>query len=525
MWDRPGLKNPHLIDVVLSSCLLIYWYQIAHHVKSDQSLRVLTYHGTSRKPMKSEDFLEYDVIITSYGTLSAEYMPRNSKTPLAIPQKSGLYCTEYRRVILDEGHSIRTATTKAARAAFSVLARSRWALTGTPIVNSLKDLHSLVRFIGLTGGLERFEVFNDVLIRPLKAGLQDASLLLQALMGSICLRRRKEMAFIDLRLPQLTEYINKVSWLPHEREKYDSLGAEARGVMQDYMGRQARDPNKAQATYCHLLEVILRLRQVCNHWKLCGERVTDLMKLLESQKVVELTPENRKALQTMLQLSIESRDDCPVCLESLHDHEPTITPCAHVFGKPCIVRVIETQKKCPMCRAELENDSCLVEPAIDDPEAAAAAAERDALNLSIDGETSSSKIEALLTILKSSREKDPSTKTVVFSQWTSFLNIVQTQLQVHGFKFARIDGAMNARKRDEALAALDSDPECSVMLASLGVGAVGLNLVAANQVVLTDSWWAPAIEDQAVVSFLVILLLCCCLLARTKEHARLTMSI
>ena len=482
--------------------------QIAHHIKTDHALRVLTYHGASRKPLKSQDFLDYDVIITSYGTLSIEYLPRTSKTPPPIPRKSGLYSVEYRRIILDEGHSIRTATTKAARAAFDVLARSRWVLTGTPIVNSLKDLQSLVRFIGLTGGLERSEVFHDVLIRPLKAGLADANLILQALMGSICLRRRKEMAFVDLRLPELTEYINKVSWLPHEREKYDGLGAEAKGVLQDYMGRQKRDPSKAQATYCHLLEVLLRLRQVCNHWKLCGERVTNLMKLLESQSVVALTPENRKALQDMLQLSLESQDDCPVCLESLHQHEPVITHCAHVFGKPCIARVIETQHKCPMCRAELESDAYLVEPAVDDVETDAAAAERNALNQSIDGDTSSSKIEALMTILKSSREKDQTTKTVIFSQWTSFLDIVQVQLGVHGFKHARIDGKMNAPKRDAALLALDSDPECTVMLASLGVAAVGLNLVAANQVVLMDSWWAPAIEDQAVVGVVLAINSC-----------------
>ena len=463
--------------------------------------------------MKPQNFLEYDVVITSYGTLSTEYMPRNTKTPPTVPRASGLFCTEFRRIILDEGHCIRTATTKAAQAAFGVLALSRWVLTGTPIVNSLKDLQSLVRFVGLTGGLERADVFNDVLIRPLKAGHPDANLILQALMGSICLRRRKEMAFIDLRLPALTEYINTVSWLPEERKKYDSLGAEAKGVLHDYMagqaqnGSRANNVNRAQASYGHLLEVLLRLRQVCNHWKLCEGRVTTLMKLLESQQVVELTPENRKALQDMLQLSIESREDCPVCLEALHDHEPVITPCAHVFGKSCIARVIEGQQKCPMCRAELSDTSCLVAMDLvveDDAAAAAAAAELDAHQTSsIDGETTSSKIEALMTILESSRVHDASTKTVVFSQWTNFLNIVQAQLQVRGFKFARIDGAMNAKKRDEALAALDSDPECTVMLASLGVGAVGLNLVAANQVVLMDSWWAPAIEDQAVVSFFV----------------------
>jgi SWI/SNF-related matrix-associated actin-dependent regulator of chromatin subfamily A3 len=57
---------------------------------------------------------------------------------------------------------------------------------------------------------------------------------------------------------------------------------------------------------------------------------------------------------------------------------------------------------------------------------------------------------------------------------------------------------MSARLRDQALHALEEDPDCTVMLASLGVCSVGLNLVAANQVVLSDSWWAPAIEDQAV---------------------------
>jgi SWI/SNF-related matrix-associated actin-dependent regulator of chromatin subfamily A3 len=45
---------------------------------------------------------------------------------------------------------------------------------------------------------------------------------------------------------------------------------------------------------------------------------------------------------------------------------------------------------------------------------------------------------------------------------------------------------------------LDEDPETRILLASLSVCSVGLNLVAANTVILADSWWAPAIEDQAV---------------------------
>ena len=463
--------------------------QIAQHVKADNPLRVLTYHGTARKAMKASDFADYDVVITTYGTLSTEYLPGGTKAPQSIPRKSGLYSVHWRRIVLDEGHQIRNPNTKSALAATSILATSRWVLTGTPIVNNLKDLYSLVKFIGMSGGLERLEVFNSVLIRPLKAGAQDATLLLQALMGTLCLRRRKEMKFIDLRLPELSEYVHRIKFLPQEKEKYDALQAEAKGLLQTYQNRAGQgNGKKAQEAYRHLLEILLRLRQVCNHWKLCGERVTSLMSLLEEQKVVDLTPENRKALQDMLQLSIESREDCPVCLEGLHGHNPVITHCAHIFGSDCITRVIETQHKCPMCRAELKDDTCLVQPAVEFGESA---------DQAIDFDTNSSKIEALLSILKASHKK-PGTKTILFSQWTSFLDIVEKQLGEHGYKYTRIDGKLPAARRDDALKALDSDPNCTIMLASLGVCAVGLNLVAANQVILMDSWWAPAIEDQAI---------------------------
>jgi len=233
--------------------------------------------------------------------------------------------------------------------------------------------------------------------------------------------------------------------------------------------------------------MLLRLRQVCNHWKLCGERVTSILSVLKSQEIVDLTPENRKALQDMLQLSIESHEDCPICLENLHN--PVITACAHAFGYECIERVIETQHRCPMCRAEPLEIDTLLRPAVELGESS------EQSDIEVEG--SSSKVEALLEILQASRKK-PGTKTVIFSQWTSFLNIVQAQLDKHGYKYARIDGTMRANQRDASLVALETDPECTIMLASLAVCSVGLNLVAANQVILADSWWAPAIEDQAV---------------------------
>ena len=78
------------------------------------------------------------------------------------------------------------------------------------------------------------------------------------------------------------------------------------------------------------------------------------------------------------------------------------------------------------------------------------------------------------------------------------MNLIEPHLQQHGTKYARVDGKMPSVKRDNNINAFTHDPDCVVLLASLSVCSVGLNLVAANQVILSDSWWAPAIEDQAV---------------------------
>jgi SWI/SNF-related matrix-associated actin-dependent regulator of chromatin subfamily A3 len=197
--------------------------QIERHVKKENTLSVLTYHGSNRKQMTYRDFGEYDVVITTYGMLSTEYLPRGVKTPEKIPRKYGIFSMKWARVVLDEGHTIRNPNTKAAVAATNILATSRWILTGTPIVNSIKDLHSMLKFLQITGGLERMEIFNAILMRPLASGDRNAELILQSIMKTMCLRRRKDMKFVDLKLPELSEYVHRIPFRKDEKEKYDAL--------------------------------------------------------------------------------------------------------------------------------------------------------------------------------------------------------------------------------------------------------------------------------------------------------------
>lgn len=108
------------------------------------------------------------------------------------------------------------------------------------------------------------------------------------------------MKFIDLRLPECKEFVHKIQWYPEEEEKYKILDAEAKGLLNQFANRGPEGTdNKDQ--YRFLLEILLRMRQVCNHWTLCGERVKSLMKLA-GMKTVTLNEENRKALQDLLQI-------------------------------------------------------------------------------------------------------------------------------------------------------------------------------------------------------------------------------
>ncbi|KAK5046215.1 hypothetical protein LTR84_008358 [Exophiala bonariae] len=482
MADPHKNGSPTLIISPLS--VMSNWkHQTEHHVKTKYAPRVLVYHGQANKYLKPAKLKEHDIVITTYQTMTQELYPYGQLTAEPTPTKDGLFSIKWRRLVLDEGHQIRNPKAKMSQAACALEAESRWILTGTPIVNNLKDLFSHVKFLRLSGGLAEFDVFNSALIRPLKYNDQHARTLLQALMSTMCLRRMKDMKFVDIKLPEISFHKYVVKFLPHEQERYDAFKNEALGMV------EAVKAQSGDNTMTHLLEVLLRLRQTCNHWKMCDEeRVKKLLSLVDENKIVDvMNPANRKALQDLLQVRIDSQDECPVCLDSLQDS--VVTACAHSFCRDCISRVIETQRKCPLCRADLSADS-LVEPS-------AGMGEDEEADVDIDPDTTSSKIEALVQVLKAA-EGDATVKTVVFSQWTSFLDLVQVQLTKHGLNFTRLDGKMTSTARDVAIESLNTDDSCKIMLASLSVCSVGLNLVAANQVILADSWWAPAIEDQAV---------------------------
>lgn len=111
--------------------------------------------------------------------------------------------------------------------------------------------------------------------------------------------------------------------------------------------------------------------------------------------------------------------------------------------------------------------------------------------------TESSKISALLRYLEDLRQLG--SKSIVFSQWTAFLDLLQIPLYRGNFQFVRLDGTLNQQQRERVIREFSENPHILVMLISLKAGGVGINLTAASNVFLLDPWWNPAVEEQAIM--------------------------
>uniref|UniRef100_A0A8D3DB17 Helicase-like transcription factor n=1 Tax=Scophthalmus maximus TaxID=52904 RepID=A0A8D3DB17_SCOMX len=447
--------------------------QLEQHVRADVKLNVYLYYGSERN--RSQKFLSsQDVVITTYNVLSADF-----------GNKSPLHGISWLRVVLDEGHIIRNPNALMSKAVLDLKASRRWILSGTPIQNSVKDLWMLLAFLRLKPFDVR-EWWNRVIQRPAtqgdRAGLQN----LQTLVKCITLRRTKSSEANGrplVSLPEKNVSVEQVELSQQEREEYELARSEGRNTIGRYVAE-----GTVLRNYADVLAILMRLRQHCCH--------PDLLAKTSSSDLgsAAATPaELRERLIEKLRsvLASGSDEECSVCLESVN--LPVITHCAHVYCRPCIAQVISTEKvhiaRCPLCRSEIKASELVEFPQEEMEEEKSTNAERW---------RASSK--ALMGNLLRQRSEDSSIKSLVVSQFTRFLTILETPLREHGFTFVRLDGTMTQKRRTQVIQEFQSSSADGpvVMLLSLKAGGVGLNLTAASRVFLMDPAWNPATEEQCI---------------------------
>ncbi|KAF6823594.1 SNF2 family helicase [Colletotrichum plurivorum] len=107
----------------------------------------------------------------------------------------------------------------------------------------------------------------------------------------------------------------------------------------------------------------------------------------------------------------------------------------------------------------------------------------------------SAKIRQMMQLLH--KEVDEH-KFIVFSQFTSMMDLVEPFFRKEGFKFTRYDGGMKNDEREASLHRLRNDKNTRILLCSLKCGSLGLNLTAATRVIILEPFWNPFVEEQAI---------------------------
>ncbi|KAL4635873.1 helicase-like transcription factor [Arapaima gigas] len=472
--------GPRATLIVCPLSVLSNWLdQFEQHVCADVNVHV--YYGSNR--IRNPRFLaKQDVVLTTYNILSTDYTDKRCRP---------LQEVSWLRVVLDEGHVVRNPAALQSKAVLGLRAERRWVLSGTPIQNSLKDLWMLISFLRLKP-FDTREWWNRVIQRPVTLGDETGLQNLQTLVKGITLRRTKSSRVggrLLVELPQKQVFVEHITLTKDERQQYKKLKKDSRAIVKRYFRE-----GTVMTNYADILAMLVRLRQLCCHPQLLGSSGTSDAGLVGTTENVSTPDELRQHLveKITLVLSSGSDEECPVCLESLR--QPVMTHCAHVYCKPCICEVIRSEKenaKCPLCRAQINISELVEYPG-----------EQENLDMSQDKDKclSSSKVDALMIHLLQLRTQDPSIKSLVVSQFTKFLSLLEVPLREHGFNFTRLDGSMSQKSRVEAIQAFQDSAQGSpsVMLLSLKAGGVGLNLTAASRVFLMDPAWNPAAEDQCI---------------------------
>jgi non-specific serine/threonine protein kinase len=107
----------------------------------------------------------------------------------------------------------------------------------------------------------------------------------------------------------------------------------------------------------------------------------------------------------------------------------------------------------------------------------------------------SAKLEELIREIE---ENTGNHKALVFSQFTSMLQLIRVALEERGLSYLYLDGSVPAEARRESVRRFQESEDTRIFLISLKAGGVGLTLTAADYVYLVDPWWNPAVEQQAI---------------------------
>ena len=491
MSDFPA-KEPTL--VVVPPVALMQW-QAEINSYTDGKLKVLVYHNTNPKVkhMKVKELRAYNVIMVSYSGLESMYRKENkgwNRNDGIVKEDSVLHAIKFHRLILDEAHSIKQRTTSVARACFALKAEYKWCLSGTPVQNRIGEFFSLLRFLDVVpfacyfcksckckelhwsqnenkmcthcnhSGFNHVSVFNQEILNPITQNedpqlRRDALDKLRLITDRIMLRRIKRDQTASMELPPKEVIIHNEFFGEIERDFSQSVMGTSQRKFDTYVSRGVMLNN-----YANIFGLIMQMRQVANHPDLILKKHAE-----EGQNVLV----------------------CSICDEPAE--EAIRSRCHHDFCRQCAKNYVRSfdgldgDADCPRCHIPLAID--FDQPDIEQEEDHVK--KSSIINrIKMEDWTSSTKIEMLIYDLYKLRSKKTTHKSIVFSQFTSMLQLVEWRLRRAGFNTVMLDGSMSPVQRQRSIDYFMNNVDVEVFLVSLKAGGVALNLTEASRVFIVD---------------------------------------
>ncbi|KZT30723.1 hypothetical protein NEOLEDRAFT_1052949 [Neolentinus lepideus HHB14362 ss-1] len=308
-----ALQSQSLSSVASESLLDLH--KPAGRVREGRSLRVYVYHGNSRRPDPA--FLaDFDAVITTYTTLASEFSKQTKSVTMpdeedeessdgiaevdemgnaivkfakakknamkrkkpcsnsnGVEATSPLQSVYWFRVVLDEAHTIKETSTVGCRASCDLMADRRLCLTGTPVQNKLDDVFALIKFLRVAPFDDK-AVWTEYIGSPVKFGQPLGVARLQTIMKCITLRRTKESKTQDgkriLSLPPRRDELRFLKFDEQEQAIYDRFFSESKAEFNELSNK-----NEVMKNYVGILQKILRLRQICDHYELVQTKNAD----------------------------------------------------------------------------------------------------------------------------------------------------------------------------------------------------------------------------------------------------------
>ncbi|XP_021108737.1 lymphoid-specific helicase isoform X2 [Heterocephalus glaber] len=436
-----GVPGPFLVCGPLST--LPNW--IAEFRRFTPDIPTMLYHGSQQERRKLVKSINkqtgtlqiHPVVITSF--------------EIAMRDRNALQHCFWKYLIVDEGHRIKNMKCRLIRELKRFNADNKLLLTGTPLQNNLSELWSLLNFLlpDVFDDLKSFESWFD--ITSLSETAEDI------------IAKEREQNVLHMLHQILTPFLLR-------RLKSD-VALEV-------------PPKREVVVYAPLSK-----KQEVFYTAIVNRTIANMFGSSEKE-TVELSPNGRPKRRTRKSINYSKIDDFPNELEKLISQiQPEVDrerPVVEV-NIPIESEINLKLQNIMMLLRKCCNHAYLIEYPIDPV----------TQEFKIDEELVINSGKFLILDRMLPELKNRGHKVLLFSQMTRMLDILMDYCQLRNFNFSRLDGSMSYSEREKNMHDFNTDPDVFIFLVSTRAGGLGINLTAADTVIIYDSDWNPQSDLQA----------------------------